>query len=161
CFGLGGVTFQTMLRNPLASPDIIGISSGASAAAAFGIVVLGLSGPTVSLLAITAGLGVALIIYHLSYPGGVMATRLILVGSGVAAMLQSVAGWVLSTGGQWGLQAALRWLTGSLSSSSWDQVRLVLGALAVRGAVLVCRAKGLRATQRGDDAASALGVPVA
>src|SRR5690625_2403764 len=61
-FGMGGVTFQTMLRNPLASPDIIGISSGASAAAAFGIVVLGLSGPTVSLLAITAGLGVGLII---------------------------------------------------------------------------------------------------
>src|SRR5690625_5195023 len=82
CFGLGGVTFQTMLRNPLASPGIIGISSGASAAAAFGIVVLGLSGPTVSLLAITAGLGVALIIYHLSYRGGVMGSRLILVGIG-------------------------------------------------------------------------------
>src|SRR5699024_3041218 len=63
CFGLGGVTFQTMLRNPLASPDIIGISSGASAAAAFGIVILGLSGTAVSLLSIVAGLLVALLIY--------------------------------------------------------------------------------------------------
>lgn len=161
CFGLGGVTFQTMLRNPLASPDIIGISSGASAAAAFGIVVLGLSGPTVSLLAITAGLGVALIIYLLSYRGGVMGTRLILVGIGVAAILQSVTDWVLSAAGQWDLQEALRWLTGSLNNSSWDQVRLVLGALAVLAPVLLSRAKDLRATQLGDDAASALGVPVA
>src|SRR5699024_5938186 len=161
CFGLGGVTFQTMLRNPLASPDIIGISSGTSAAAAFGIVVLGLSGPTVSLLAITAGLGVALIIYLLSYRGGVMGTRLILVGIGVAAILQSVTDWVLSAAGQWDLQEALRWLTGSLNNSSWDQVRLVLGALAVLAPVLLSRAKDLRATQLGDDAASALGVPVA
>ena len=45
CFGIGGIAFQTMLRNPLASPDIIGISSGASAAAVFAIVVLSLSGP--------------------------------------------------------------------------------------------------------------------
>ena len=52
CFGMGGVTFQTMLRNPLASPDIIGISSAASAAAAFGIIVLGLGETGVSIFAI-------------------------------------------------------------------------------------------------------------
>ena len=161
CFGLGGVTFQTMLRNPLASPDIIGISSGASAAAAFGIVVLGLSGTAVSLLAITAGLAIALMIYLLSYRGGVMGTRLILVGIGVAAILQSVTDWVLSKAGQWDLQEALRWLTGSLNNSSWDQVTPVLGALVVLAPVLLSRAKDLRATQLGDDAASALGVRVA
>ncbi|CAM5733155.1 ABC transporter permease OS=Streptomyces microflavus OX=1919 GN=Smic_02030 PE=3 SV=1 [Streptomyces microflavus] len=60
--GLAGVTFQTMLRNPLASPDIIGISSGASAAAAIAIVTLSLGEVQVSVLAIAAGLGVALLV---------------------------------------------------------------------------------------------------
>lgn len=160
CFGLGGVTFQTMLRNPLASPDIIGISSGASAAAAFGIVILGLSGPAVSLLAIVAGLGVSVLIYLLSYRGGVVGTRLILVGIGIAAMLQSLIDWVLNQAGQWDLQEAMRWLTGSLNNSSWDQVLPVLGALVVLAPVLLSRSRDLRATQLGDDAAQALGVRV-
>ena len=63
--------FQTMLRNPLASPDIIGITSGASAAAAFAIVILGLGGAQVSMIAIAAGLGIALIVYLLAYRDGV------------------------------------------------------------------------------------------
>ncbi|MGP9538810.1 FecCD family ABC transporter permease [Brachybacterium sp. AOP43-C2-M15] len=160
CFGLGGVTFQTMLRNPLASPDIIGISSGASAAAAFGIVILGLSGPAVSLLAIVAGLAVALAIYLLSYRGGVVGTRLILVGIGISAMLTSLTDWVLSKAGQWDLQEALRWLTGSLNNTSWEQALPVLAALVVLGPVLLSRGAELRATQLGDDTAQALGVRV-
>src|SRR5690606_9493520 len=114
CFGLGGITFQTMLRNPLASPDIIGISSGASAAAAFAIIVLGLGGTGVSVVAIIAGLAVALLIYGLSYGGGVAGTRLILIGIGIAAMLDSVTSYLLSTAAPWDLQETMRWLTGSL-----------------------------------------------
>lgn len=82
CFGLGGVTFQTMLRNPLASPDIIGISAGSSAAAVFAIVYLSLDGIGVSVFAIVAGLGIAVLIYLLSFKGGVSGTRLILIGMG-------------------------------------------------------------------------------
>nr|WP_245354752.1 iron chelate uptake ABC transporter family permease subunit [Brachybacterium sacelli] len=160
CFGLGGVTFQTMLRNPLASPDIIGISSGASAAAAFSIVVLGLSGTSVSLIAIFAGLAVATVIFLLSRRGGTAGTRLILVGIGIAAMLQSVIDWVLSSAGQWDLQEAMRWLTGSLNNTSWQQVWPVLGALGVLGPLLLSRSRDLRAGQLGDDAAQALGVRV-
>lgn len=160
CFGLGGVTFQTMLRNPLASPDIIGISSGASAAAAFGIVVLGLSGPAVSLLAIAAGLGVALLIFVLSARGGGAGTRLILIGIGISAMLTSLTDWVLSTAGQWDLQEALRWLTGSLNNTSWTQALPVLVALGVLGPVLLGRGAELRTARLGDDAARALGVRV-
>ncbi|HEX7352772.1 FecCD family ABC transporter permease [Brachybacterium sp.] len=159
-FGLGGATFQRLLRNPLASPDIIGITSGASAAAAFGIVVLGLSGTEVSLLAIIAGLLVALAIYLLSARGGMAGTRLILVGIGISAMLTSLTDWVLSTAGQWDLQEALRWLTGSLNNSSWEQALPVLGSLAVLGPVLLSRSAELGATQLGEDAAQALGVRV-
>ena len=88
CFGLGGVAFQIMLRNPLASPDIIGITSGAGAAAVFAIVVLSMTGPMVSILAVAAGLFVAVLVYGLSFRNGIAGTRLILVGIGVSAMLQ-------------------------------------------------------------------------
>lgn len=66
CFGIAGVTFQTMLRNPLASPDIIGINAGASAAAVFAIVVLSLSDTAVSLFALAGAVATALAIYLLS-----------------------------------------------------------------------------------------------
>ncbi|PRX98676.1 FecCD family ABC transporter permease [Allonocardiopsis opalescens] len=160
CFGLGGATFQTMLRNPLASPDIIGISSGASAAAAFAIVILGLGGPPVSVFAIAAGLGIALLVYLLSYRGGVADTRLVLIGIGVGVMLDSVTVYVLSRAPQWELQEALRWLTGSLNGSTWAGVLPVLLALAVLGPVLLSRSRALSVLRFGDDTAAALGVRV-
>ncbi|MCD4525847.1 iron chelate uptake ABC transporter family permease subunit [Nocardioides sp. cx-173] len=160
CFGLAGVTFQTMLRNPLASPDVIGISAGSSAAAAFAIVTLGLSGTAVSVFAIAVGLGVALLIYVLSFRDGVAGTRLILIGIGIAAMLESVTAYVLSRAAQWDLQEATRWLTGSLNNAGWPSVVPTLVALAVLGPLLLQRARDLETLQLGDDAASALGVRV-
>ncbi|MGO1509683.1 MAG: FecCD family ABC transporter permease, partial [Actinomycetales bacterium] len=160
CFGLGGVTFQTMLRNPLASPDIIGISSGASAAAAFAIVVLDLDGGQVSAVAIGAGLLVALLIYLLSYRGGVAGTRLILIGIGIAAMLDSVTNYVLDNAAQWDLQEAMRWLVGSLNGTTWSAVVPALLALLVLGPALLVQSRNLTTMQLGDDAARALGVRV-
>ena len=160
CFGLGGVTFQTMLRNPLASPDIIGISSGASAAAAFAIVTLSLGAAQVSIFAIVSGLAVALLVYALSYKGGVAGTRLILIGIGIAAMLDSLTNYVLSQAAEWDLQEAMRWLTGSLNGSNWSQVLPVLAALAVLAPVLIGQSRNLTLTQLGDDTAAALGVRV-
>lgn len=159
-FGLAGVTFQTMLRNPLASPDIIGISAGASAAASFAIVTLSLSGAAVSIFAIVAGLGVALLVYGLSYKGGAAGTRLILVGVGLAAMLDSLTNYVLSRAGQWDLQEALRWLTGSLNGTTWQQVLTALVALVIFAPLLLSRSGQLGAMQLGDDTAGALGVRV-
>ncbi|QHG85163.1 iron ABC transporter permease [Rhodococcus rhodochrous] len=160
CFGLGGITFQTMLRNPLASPDIIGISSGASAAAAFAIIVLGLGGTGVSVFAIVAGLAVALLIYGLSYRGGVAGTRLILIGIGIAAMLDSVTSYLLSTAATWDLQETMRWLTGSLNGATWGATVPVIVALLVLGPVLLVQTRNLSMVQLGDDAAQALGVRV-
>jgi iron complex transport system permease protein len=158
CFGIGGVTFQTMLRNPLASPDVIGISTGAGAAAAFAIIVLGLDETGVSTFAIVAGLGIALIIYVLSFKDGVAGTRLVLIGIGIAAMLNSVTSYVLDQAGQWDLQVALRWLNGSLNGSSWDEVVPVTIALLVLGPLLLTQARNLSMLQLGDDTAAALGV---
>ena len=158
CFGLSGVAFQTMLRNPLASPDIIGISSGASAGAAFAIVGLSLGGAAVSIFAITAGLAVALAVYALSYKAGVADTRLILVGIGIAAMLDSVTAYLLNQAPDWELQEAMRWLTGSLNGASWNQVLPVLAALVILTPLLLAQSRNLAVTRLGDDAASALGV---
>nr|WP_192596404.1 iron chelate uptake ABC transporter family permease subunit [Nesterenkonia lutea] len=160
CFGLAGVTFQTMLRNPLASPDIIGISSGASAAAAIAIIFFSASGATVSLVAISAGLAVALLIYLLAYRDGVSGTRLILIGIGITAMLESLIAYALSQAAEWDLQAAMRWLAGSLNGASWEATIPVALALLVLGPILLGQAKNIGALQLGDDTASALGVRV-
>ena len=159
-FGLAGVTFQTMLRNPLASPDVIGISTGASAAAAVAIVVFGLGGTAVSVFAIVAGLVVALLIYLLAYKDGGAGTRFILIGIGMAAMLHSVIAYVLSRAGQWEWQEATRWLNGSLNGATWERTVPALLALVVLAPVLLARTRELSALQLGDDTASALGVRV-
>ena len=160
CFGMGGVTFQTMLRNQLASPDIIGITAGAGAAAAFAIIVLRLSDAQVSVFAIAAGLGVALLVYVLSFRSGVLGTRLILVGIGIAAMLDSVTAYLLSRAGEWDLQQAMRWLAGSLNGVTWADAATVAVAFAVLAPVLLSQTGNLAALRLGDDTASALGVRV-
>lgn len=159
-FGLSGVTFQTLLRNPLASPDIIGITEGASAAAAVAIITFALSGLTVSVVAVTAGLAVALVIYVLSYRQGVVGVRLILIGIGVAAMMQSIIAWQLESATNFQLAEALRWLTGSLNGALWRDAVPVLGALATLGLVLILHQSSLSASRLGDDTAAALGVRV-
>ncbi len=160
-FGLGGVAFQIMLRNPLASPDIIGISSGASAAAVFAIIALSLKGPVVSVIAVTAGLGVALSVYGLSFRNGVVGTRLILVGIGVSAMLESVIAYILSQAPAWSLQEAMRWLTGSVNGAQLDQSITLILSLGIFGGLLLSRARDIEALRLGDDMAAALGVRVA
>nr|WP_230718761.1 iron ABC transporter permease [Martelella mediterranea] len=160
-FGLGGVAFQLMLRNPLASPDIIGISSGASAAAVFAIVVLKLNGPTVSVFAVAAGLGVALLVYGLAAKNGVAGMRLILVGIGVSSMLESVIAYVLARAPMWDLQEAMRWLTGSINGARLDQASPLAISLVLFGGLLLSRTRDLETLRLGDDTAAALGVGVA
>nr|WP_273189907.1 iron ABC transporter permease [Halomonas sp.] len=161
CFGLGGIAFQTLLRNPLASPDIIGISTGASTGAVFAIVVLSLSGPAVSMVAIAAGLGVAMLIYTLSWRQGVTGGRLILIGIGLAAMLQSITAYLLMRAPSWTLQEALRWLTGSVNGVQLDQALPLLIALLLFGGLLLSRHRDLETLRMGDDLAAGLGVRLA
>lgn len=159
-FGLAGVTFQTMLRNPLASPDIIGISDGASAAAVIAIVFFSLGDALVSLAALVGGIGIAFAIFLLSNRGGFAGTRLILIGIGVAAMLDSTIAYTLSKAPSWDIQAAMQWLAGSLNNASWA----VVGPLAIASAVLVpvllSQGRALDTLRLGDDTAAGLGVHV-
>ncbi|MBN8204957.1 iron chelate uptake ABC transporter family permease subunit [Microbacterium esteraromaticum] len=159
-FGIAGITFQTMLRNPLASPDIIGITAGASAAAVLGIVAFSLSGAGVSLFALTGALLTALAIYLLSYKGGFSGVRLILIGIGVAAMLQAVISYQLSRAADWDIQSAMQWLTGSLNSASWERLPPLLAVCAIVIPLMLLRQRSLSVLRLGDDSAAALGVRV-
>lgn len=159
-FGIAGTTFQTLLRNPLASPDIIGISSGASLAAVFGIIVLSLDETAVSLLALLGALATAAAIYLLSHRGGFAGARLILIGIGVAAMLDSAITYVLSRAAAWDLQTAMRWLTGSLNGATWAGVLPLAVAAAVLVPLLLSQSRGLGMLRLGDDSAASLGVSV-
>ncbi|MDP5307312.1 iron ABC transporter permease [Paracoccus sp. 2205BS29-5] len=159
--GLGGAAFQVMLRNPLASPDILGVSAGASAAAICGIVFLSLDGAAIFGLAIAAGLAVALLIYALSFRDGVTGSRLILVGIGIAAMLDSVIAYALARAPAWDLQEALRWLGGSVNGARLDQAPPLLAALMLGGGLVLARRRDLEVLRAGDDLAAALGVRVA
>ena len=157
-FGVAGCLFTSLLRNPLASPDVIGVSSGASAGAVLGIVVFGASGPLVSLWAF-AGTGVAAaLIFSLS--GVTNGTRLVLVGISLGAVLQSVVSYLLVRADIFVASDAFAWLQGSLNDSSWPRARDLAVALAVLlpGVALLSGRLGVLAL--GDDAARALGVPV-
>ncbi|WP_405533981.1 FecCD family ABC transporter permease [Streptomyces sp. NBC_00075] len=159
-FGLAGATFQTLLRNMLASPDVIGITSGASAAAVFAIIVLGLGGTPVFLVAVPAGIAVALVIYLLTYRQGVLGARLVLVGIGMGALLNSVTSYLLLRAPAWDVQEAMRWLTGSLGSAFWDGVGPLTAGVVPLSAVLLALERPLTALQLGDDSARALGTRV-
>lgn len=159
-FGIAGVSFQTLLRNPLASPDIIGITQGASAAAVVAIVTLGFSGLAVAGFAVAGALITAIAIYLLSNKGGFSGIRLILIGIGVGAMLQSVVSYVLSRAAQWDIQSAMRWIAGSLNDASWEDIAPVAIASVIVLPFLFAQARALGMLQLGDDSAAGLGVRV-
>ena len=159
-FGLAGITFQTMLRNPLASPDIIGITAGATTAAVVGIVLIGLDETAVSFLALAGALLTASAIYLLSNRNGFAGTRLILIGIGMSAILVSTTNYVLSKASEWDIHAAMQWISGSLNGTTWSKVVPLAVACVVLIPILLLNGRGLDVLRLGDDAAAALGVRV-
>ena len=159
-FGVSGAILQTMLRNPLASPDIIGVTAGASALAVFAIVVLGAAGTSMSWFALGGAGIVALLIHMLARHDGVTGQRLILVGIGVAAMLQAATSYLLTRSDLRTASEVLVWLNGSLNNSTWQRALILIVSLAVLLALLVFLSGAMSGLELGDDTAAAIGVPV-
>jgi iron complex transport system permease protein len=159
-FGISGAIFQSLARNPLASPDIIGIDAGASAAAVFCIVVLHTGAGVTAAGALGGALVAALAIYLLAWRSGVSPYRLVLVGIGVAALLSSITQYLLTRAEIFEAQRAVVWLTGSLNGRGWEHVRTVGLADLVLIPVVIALVGPLRALQLGDDSARGLGVAV-
>jgi iron complex transport system permease protein len=158
-FGLSGAIFQRITGNVLASPDIIGITAGASAGAVL-LIVLGATTAAVTLGALVGGLGTAAAIYLLAWRRGVTGYRLVLVGIGATAVLLSATDYLLTRGDIDDATRATVWLTGSLNARGWDHVVPVTLALLLLVPLALSQARGLRALQLGDDAARGLGVRV-
>jgi iron complex transport system permease protein len=159
-FGLSGAIFQSLARNALASPDVIGITAGASAAAVAVIVWYGGSSATVALGAFAGALATAIAIYLLAYRRGVSGYRLVLVGIGIGAMLASFTAYLLTRAEINDAQRATVWLTGSLNGRSWEHVRPVGVALAILAPITLVLGRRLRLLELGDDTAKGLGVRV-
>lgn len=159
-FGIAGNTFQTMLRNPLASPDIMGITSGCSIAAVFCILVLRMSGSSVSIAAVISGLIVSTLIYLLSKGSGFSGGRLILIGIGIQAMINALISFLLLKSSQYDVPSALRWLSGSLNGMSMKDVPGLFIIVVLFGGIILLLTKHLQILELGDEFATTLGVKI-
>ena len=160
-FGASGSVFQSLVRNPLASPDVIGVTAGASAAAVATIVVSGSA--STSLLAGAAAAGALVTagaIYVLAWrERSATPYRLVLVGIGLTAALSSATAFLLTRTDIYDAQRATVWLTGSLNARTWEHARIAAVALAVVP-LLAAGTRLLRIVELGDDLATGLGIRV-
>ncbi|WP_017592186.1 FecCD family ABC transporter permease [Nocardiopsis potens] len=158
--GVAGAVFQSLSRNPLGSPDIIGFTGGAATGAVAVILLFGGTMLQVSLGAVAGGIGTAALVYLLAMKRGVQGYRLILVGIGISAMLLSVRDYLLTRADLTEAKTAQIWMIGSLNARGWTEVIAVLVCMALLLPVIFALAPRLRLMEMGDQTAGALGVPV-
>ena len=159
-FGIAGAIFQAVLRNPLASPDVLGISGGASVAAVTAMLVLGWTGPAVSAAALVGAAAAAAAIAGLAWRDGIVGYRFVLIGVAIAMLVNAVLGYVLTRADVRGVADALVWMVGSTASVRWREIALVAGATAVVLPAVALARRSLSVLQLGDDLARGLGVRV-
>ena len=158
--GAGGAIFQSITRNPLGSPDIIGPVQGASAGAVLEILVFGGGTFAIAAGSVVGGLATALVVYLLALRHGVEGYRFVLVGIAISFMLIAVTQYLLTRASLDLAMTAQVWLTGSLNGRGWEHVQPVACALIVLLPLTAMLARPLRMLELGDEAAGALGVAV-
>ncbi|MDX3578335.1 FecCD family ABC transporter permease [Streptomyces sp. FL07-04A] len=158
--GLGGALFQAVSRNPLGSPDVLGLGQGATAGALVMIVLFSGSATQVTVGALVGGLVTGALIYLLAWRQGVHGYRLVLVGIGVSAVATAVNGYLLTKADFVDAARAVVWMTGTLDGRDWKQVWPLLTLVCVLVPLVLAHARGLRMTEMGDDVSHALGVRV-
>jgi iron-siderophore transport system permease protein len=158
--GLAGAVFQSVTRNPLGSPDIIGFTRGASVGAVFALTVWHGDATEVALAAVAGGLLTSVAVYLLAFRGGVQGYRLVLVGIGVSALLFAAVRYLLTRADLSDSFDATIWLLGSLNGAGYPQAVSTGVALAVLSPVVLALSRRLDLTEMGDDTATALGVGV-
>lgn len=170
--GLSGALMQSILHNPLAGPDVLGITTGASVGAV--AVLVGSGGATTGLIAtigaplaaLTGGLLTAVVIYLLAWgrgragERGVTGFRLVLIGIGVNAVLMSVISWLLTRASLTDAARAQIWLNGSLNAADMARVVPAAIALAVVTGVSLVSARTLAALRLGEESTRVLGVRI-
>ncbi|GAA3395036.1 FecCD family ABC transporter permease [Cryptosporangium minutisporangium] len=158
--GLSGAIFQALTRNPLGSPDIIGLTTGAFTGVLVVTVFIGNGYFQVAAGALVGCLATTFTVYLLAYRRGVQGFRLIIVGIAVSAILTSINHWFIIKVDLQAAYAASIWGQGSLNGLDWTQVPPVLGLLAVLTAALALGGQRLLLLEMGDEIATGLGVRV-
>lgn len=156
---LSGAIFQSLTRNPLGSPDVVGFSAGSYTGALLVMLLAGGGYYATAAGALAGGVATAALVYLLAYRRGVQGFRLIVVGIGVSAMLGAVNTWlVLKANLDEALQAAV-WGAGSLNGLEPEQLWPVLAIMAVLLPLTLAHGSAMRQLELGDDVAMATGVP--
>lgn len=155
---LSGAIFQTLTRNPLGSPDIIGFTSGANTGALIAMLVLGLGYSGATLGSLIGGLLTGVVIYLLALRDGVYGTKLIVVGIGISAMLVAFNGFLLVSARVENAAAAAAWGQGIFNQLKFSDVIAVAVSLAVLLPALVLLTPSMRMFELGTDSAESKGV---
>lgn len=158
--GIAGTLFQHLLRNPLASPDFVGISSGASVAAVAGIVIYDFGGIGIPALAVIGALVSSLLMYVLAWKDGISGYRFILIGIGISTFMLGITGYLLTRSRLQEAREAMHWLTGTVGQSGSTEVDVLLVALALLVPLSVVLRRWLRSLELGDETAYTLGTRV-
>jgi len=159
-FGMSGAIFQSVARNPLASPDVLGVTAGGSMVAVFGLTVLGASGVRLSLFASVGALLTAVLIYVLGYRRGLSTYRLVLVGIGIGAVAAAVTQYLWAIALYHDAATVAVWLSGSLNGRGWESIVPLVVQLCVFVPAAFMLRKPLLGLELGDDSASAIGIRV-
>ena len=159
--GAAGAMFQSLTRNPLGSPDIVGFTAGSATGAILAIVVFGGGAAVVVGGALVGGLVCALIVLALASAGGTTTGyRFILIGIGAAAVLSALNGFLVTRAALGDATAARTWVVGSLNARGWETALPLLGVLAILIPVAVLSQRTLSTLELGDDLARSVGVGV-
>lgn len=156
--GMAGAIFQSLLRNPLGSPDVIGFGTGAYSGALTAMILFAVDPPLVAIGAIAGGTATAAVVYLLAWRDGLENTRLILVGVAVSAMLGAFNHWLMLSGSLEVSMGAATWGAGSLAGIGWTQGWPSAGLCLACMIASLALSRRLRLLEMGDDIAIALGL---
>ncbi|WEK59606.1 MAG: iron chelate uptake ABC transporter family permease subunit [Candidatus Microbacterium colombiense] len=159
--GVSGAIFQSLTRNPLGSPDVIGFDAGSYSGALIVMLVLGsASYAMIATGAVIGGVITALLVYLLAYRRGIQGFRFIIVGIGVSAFLVGINSYLLISTGAQEARAAVAWGFGSFSALGYEQLLPFSIVLIVILPLVAMLWRGFSQLELGDDAARAVGVGV-
>ncbi|MGH3660934.1 MAG: FecCD family ABC transporter permease [Micromonosporaceae bacterium] len=154
--GMAGALFQTVARNPLASPDVLGVTYGASAGAVT-VIVLGLGAMSVPMAAGLGGAAAAIAVYLLAWRSGLHAGRFVVVGVALSFALNRFTDLMLAQDEVIAAQQARVWLTGTLNGRGWSHLAPLVVVLVVSAPLLLWAPRGMRVSQLPDDVGVGVG----
>lgn len=158
--GVSGAILQSISGNPLGSPDIVGFTVGSATGALVAILVFDAGPMAVAGGAVIGGLATAVLVFALARDAGLSAERIVLVGVGVAVVLQSVNSLLIVRASLGRAQTAVQWLAGSFNAVTWERTGAIGLSLVVLLPVALVLGRSLTMLELGDTMAAGLGVPV-